>query len=82
MPSIAEIIAAKKAKAAVHTQVSQDDRELDEALDRIDPPKKPKALVLSASTPLPPADVAEKAHHKELRKLSQPKSEPPPSKTA
>jgi len=82
MPSIAEIIAAKKAKAAVKTQVSNEDRELDEAIDRIDPPKKHKALVLSASTPLPAADVAQTAHYKELRKLSQPRSEPPPSKDA
>jgi hypothetical protein len=75
MPTIAQIIAAKKAKAAVKTQVSNDDRELDEALDRIDPPGKRKALVLSASTPLPAADVAQKAHHKELRSLSRSQGE-------
>ena len=75
MPSIAQIIAAKKAKAAVKTQVSNEDRELDEAIDRIDPPGKRKALVLSASTPLPAADVAEKAHHKELRSLSRSQGE-------
>ena len=71
MPSIAEIIAAKKAKAAVKTQVSNEDRELDEALDRIDPPKKHKALVLSASTPLPAADVAQTAHYKDRRSLGE-----------
>lgn len=75
MPTIAEIIAAKKAKAAVKTQVpsdmSNEDRELEAAIDRIDPPGKRKAasLVLSASTPLPPADTAQKAHYKELRSL-------------
>jgi hypothetical protein len=51
---------------------------LEAAIDRIDPPsvgKRRAGLVLSASTPLPAAVVAEKAHHAELRSLSQPQGE-------
>lgn len=72
MPTIAEIIAAKKAATkGGSVSKAQEDREMEEVIDRIDPPKKHKALVLSASTPLPPADVAKKAHYKELRSLSR-----------
>jgi hypothetical protein len=51
---------------------------LEAAIDRIDPPslgKRRAGLVLSASTPLPTADTAEKAHHAELRSLSKPEGE-------
>jgi hypothetical protein len=88
MPTIAEIIAAKKAavssaitagKAAVPSlQPTVDDLELNAAIDRIDPPaagKRRAGLVLSASTPLQTAEVAQKAHHRELRSLSQPEGE-------
>jgi hypothetical protein len=76
--TIAQIIAAKKAAATKATPAEQADPMLDEAIARIDPPslgKRRAGLVLSASTPLPAADVAEKAHHAELRSLSQPEGE-------
>jgi hypothetical protein len=82
MPTIAEIIAAKKRAAApAAPQAPQADPVLEAAIDRIDPPsvgKRPAGLVLSASTPLAAADVAEKAHHSELRSLSQPQGEAMP----
>jgi hypothetical protein len=83
MPTILEIIAAKKAAAAqpplptVNESLTVD-LELEAAIDRIDPPaagKRRAGLVLSAKTPLQPAEVALKAHHKELRSLSQPEGE-------
>jgi hypothetical protein len=83
--TIAEIIAAKKIKAAgaaawagkfEEPATPQADLELGAAIDRIDPPGKRRAgMVLSASTPLPKADVAEKAHHAESRSLSRPSGE-------
>ena len=75
MQTIAEIIAAKKAAAkppAAVPPAAQHDLELEEVINRIDPPGKRRAgLVLSAKTPLQPAETAEKAHHKELRSLSE-----------
>jgi hypothetical protein len=80
--TIAEIIAAKKRSAApAAPQAPQADPVLEAAIDRIDPPsvgKRRAGLVLSASTPLPAAVVAEKAHHAELRSLSQPQGEAVP----
>ena len=76
--TIAEIIAAKKRNAAPATPAPQADPMLDAAINRIDPPsvgKRRAGLVLSASTPLAAADVAEKAHHSELRSLSKPHGE-------
>ena len=76
--TIAQIIAAKKAAATKATPAEQADPMLEAAIARIDPPslgKRRAGLVLSASTPLPAADVAEKAHHAELRSLSQPEGE-------
>ncbi len=77
MPTIAEIIAAKKA-AAKPTQtlckpyVGVDDPMLEAAINRIDPPGKRRAgLVISSKTPLQPAVIAEKAAHKENRSLSR-----------
>ena len=65
MQTIAEIIAAKKATAkppAAAPPAAQHDLELEEVINRIDPPGKRRAgLVLSAK----------KAHHKELRSLSE-----------
>jgi len=88
MPTIAEIIAAKKAaasKAAPAPQQSEPklfdalaERMAAEAINRIDPPaagKRRAGLVLSAKTPLQPAETAEKAHHAALRSLSQPEGE-------
>jgi hypothetical protein len=84
MPTIAEIIAAKKAAAAVQPVTKcnelnlQPDLMLEAAIDRIDPPaagKRRAGLVLSAKTPLQPAEVATKAHHAALRSLSQPEGE-------
>ena len=82
MPTIAEIIAAKKAAAkpplpTVNESLSVD-LELEAAIDRIDPPaagKRRAGLVLSAKTPLQPAETAEKAHHAALRRLSQPEGD-------
>jgi hypothetical protein len=83
MPTIAEIIAAKKAAAAkppaptVNESLTVDPM-LEAAINRIDPPaagKRRAGLVLSAKTPLQPAEVAQKAHHRELRSLSQPEGE-------
>ena len=79
MPTIAEIIAAKKRNAA--PQAPQADPMLEAAIARIDPPslgKRRAGLVLSASTPLPAAEVAEKAHYSEARSLSQPQGEAVP----
>jgi len=81
MPTIAEIIAAKQAAATppVATAPPVDvDPLLESAIDRIDPPaagKRRAGLVLSAKTPLQPAEVALKAHHSELRSLSLPQGE-------
>jgi hypothetical protein len=82
--TIAEIIAAKKAAAAVQPvskcnelDLSHDPM-LEAAINRIDPPaagKRRAGLVLSAKTPLQPAEVAQKAHHAALRSLSQPEGE-------
>ena len=77
--TIAEIIAAKqRAAAPTEPAAPQADPMLEAAINRIDPPsmgKRRAGLVLSAKTPLQPADVAEKAHHSELRSLSQPQGE-------
>lgn len=75
MPTIAEIIAQKQAAAkprAAAPPAVHHDPELEAAINRIDPPaagKRRAGLVLSAKTPLPAAEIAEKAHHKELRSL-------------
>ena len=76
MQTIAEIIAAKKAAAKPPTPTINEsltvDLELEAVIDRIDPPgKRRTGLVLSAKTPLQPAEVAQKAHHAELRSLSE-----------
>jgi hypothetical protein len=77
--TIAEIIAAKKAaagptpaKPAPSTQPTAADLEVEAAINRIDPPGKRRAgLVISSKTPLPKAEIAEKAAHKENRSLSR-----------
>ena len=81
MPTIAEIIAAKKVaaasainagKAEPPRQPTAADLEVEAAINRIDPPGKRRAgLVISSKTPLQPAVIAEKAAHKENRSLSQ-----------
>jgi len=82
MPTIAEIIAAKKAAAAGSQpikpaaapprQPTAEDLEVEKAINRIDPPGKRRAgLVVSNKTPLQPAVIAEKAAHAESRSLSQ-----------
>jgi hypothetical protein len=81
--TIAQIIAAKKAAANKGSSVSTpaaiaERSEVKDAIARIDPPslgKRRAGLVLSASTPLAQADVAEKAHHSELRSLSKSQGE-------
>lgn len=85
MPTIAEIIAAKKAAAAgaiahgiatIPKKPTAADLELEAAINRIDPPGKRRAgLVVSINTPLQPAILAEKAAHKENRAISQTFSE-------
>lgn len=68
--TIAQIIAAKKVAAKKTAPAPQAEPELDAAIDRIDPPslgKRRAGMVLSASTPLPAADIAEKAHHASQR---------------
>jgi len=83
MPTIAEIIAAKKAATALQPKPAPAplkptvaDLEVEEAINRIDPPGKRRAgLVISSKTPLPKAEIAEKAAHKEERSLSQTKGE-------
>jgi len=84
MPTIAEIIAAKKSAAAAQPVTNRPELDptpdlmLEAAIDRIDPPaagKRRAGLVLSAKTPLQPAEVAIKAHHTALRSLSQPEGE-------
>ena len=83
MPTIAEIIAAKKAAAVSHPapaptnpKPTAEDLELEALADRIDPPGKRKAgLVVSIKTPLQPAVIAEKVAHKENRAISQTFSE-------
>lgn len=85
MPTIAEIIAAKKAAAAgaiahgiatIPKKPTAADLEVEQAINRIDPPGKRRAgLVVSNNTPLPPAIIAEKAAHKENRAISQTFSE-------
>lgn len=77
--TIAEIIAAKKAASASQPkpapaapQPTAADLEVEEAINRIDPPGKRRAgLVVSINTPLQPAIIAEKAAHKENRSLSR-----------
>jgi hypothetical protein len=89
MPTIAEIIAAKKAAAATvqpvtdrpELDLSHDpivDAAINRIINRIDPPaagKRRAGLVLSAKTPLQPAETAEKAHHSKLRSLSETQGE-------
>jgi hypothetical protein len=84
MPTILEIIAAKKAAAAAQPVTNRPELDptpdlmLEAAINRIDPPaagKRRAGLVLSAKTPLQPSEVAEKTHHRELRSLSQPEGE-------
>ena len=81
MATIAEIIAAKSRKTAPAAPPVEP--ELIAAIDRIDPPgKRRTGLVLSASTPLAPAEVAEKAHYAAQRlevpqELSQPADDEP-----
>jgi hypothetical protein len=81
--TIAQIIAGKNAakNAALATLAPQADPMLEAAINRLDPPslgKRRAGLVLSASTPLAEADVAEKLHHSELRSLSRPQGEAVP----
>lgn len=80
--NIVQLLAAKRAAAssapATAPPAAQPDLALDAAIDRIDPPaagKRRAGLVLSAKTPLQPAEIAEKAHHAELRSLSETKGE-------
>jgi len=81
MPTIAEIIAAKKAAAkppAAAPTAAHHDPMLEAAINRIDPPsagKRRAGLVLTAKTPLQPAEIAQKAHHAELRSLSRSEGE-------
>lgn len=81
MPTIAEIIAAKKAAAAsqpVAPTVKESltvDPMLEAAINRIDPPGKRKGLVVSANKPLAPAEIAEKSAYREERAISQTFSE-------
>jgi hypothetical protein len=80
MPTIAELLAARKAAAspAKVDPPTTADLELEEAINRIDPPQRGKrraGLVLSAKTPLPPAEIAQKAHHAEMRSLSRSEGE-------
>lgn len=80
MPTIAEIIAAKKAAAAgaiahgiaaIPKKPTAADLELEAAINRIDPPGKRRAgLVVSNKTPMAPAEIAEKAAYREERSLS------------
>lgn len=80
--TIAEIIAAKqRAAAPTEPAAPQANPMLEAAINRIDPPsmgKRRAGLVLSAKTPLQPAEVAQKAHHSELRSLSQTQGEAVP----
>ena len=80
MPTIAEIIAAKKSAATAQPVTNRPELDLshdpmlEAAINRIDPPaagKRRAGLVLTAKTPLQPAEVAQKAHHAELRSLSE-----------
>lgn len=77
MPTIAEIIAAKKAAAASQPKPAPAppkptaaDLEVESAINRIDPPGKRKGLVVSANKPLAPAEIEQKAAYKEERSLS------------
>lgn len=80
MPTIAEIIAAKKAAAAgaiahgiatIPKKPTAADLELEAAINRIDPPGKRRAgLVVSANKPLAPAEIEKKAAQPEERSLS------------
>jgi hypothetical protein len=80
MPTIAEIIAAKKAAAAgaiahgiatIPKKPTAADLEVEQAINRIDPPGKRRAgLVVSANKPLAPAEIIEKSAYKEERSLS------------
>ena len=79
MPTIAEIIAAKKAAAASQPKPAPAppkptaaDIEVEEAINRIDPPGKRRAgLVVSNKTPLAPAATPPKPTLPEPRSLSQ-----------
>jgi hypothetical protein len=83
MPTIAELLAARKAaakttKADPPARPTAADLEAEAAINRIDPPaagKRRAGLVLSAKTPLPPAEIAQKAHHAEMRSLSRSEGE-------
>jgi hypothetical protein len=83
IPTIAEIIAAKKAASASTPKPASAppkptvaDLELEKSIDRIDPPGKRRAgLVISSRTPLAPATVAEAVQHAERRSLSQAEGE-------
>lgn len=83
MQTIAQILAAKRAAAPATSAPTINepltvDLDLEAAIDRIDPPaagKRRAGLVLSAKTPLQPAEIAEKAHHSELRSLTETKGE-------
>jgi len=81
MPTIAEIIAAKKAaaasaisagKAAVpSSQPTAEDLEVEKAINRIDPPGKRKGLVVSNKPPLAQASPPQPPAQPEPRSLSQ-----------
>lgn len=84
MPTIAEIIAAKKAAAAgaiahgiatIPKKPTAADLELEAAINRIDPPGKRKGLVVSANKPLAPAEIEKQPMQPERRAISQTFSE-------
>jgi len=76
--TIAEIIAAKKAAAASQPKPAPAppkptaaDLEVEQAINRIDPPGKRRAgLVVSNKTPMAPAEIAQKSAYREERSLS------------
>ena len=74
MPTIAEIIAAKKAATKGGSVTTPADPMLEAAIDRIDPPGKSeraeaarKSAGIILSKELPAADLAEKAHYASKR---------------
>jgi len=78
MPTIAEIIAAKKAAAVSQPKPAPappmptaDDLELEAAINRIDPPGKRRGLVVSNKPPLASATTPPPAAQPEPRSLSQ-----------
>jgi hypothetical protein len=76
MPTIAEIIAAKKAAAkpplpTVKESLSVDDPMLEAAINRIDPPGKRRGLVVSNKPPLAQATTPPPAAQPEPRSLSR-----------